>query len=210
MREYNQAKSIIIASSDKAYGELLGEKYKEDHQLKGIYPYDASKSAADILSNSYRVTYSMPIIVTRACNIFGIGDFNKQRLIPGIVNAAATNKKFVIRNGGKDIREYIHVDDVVSAYLSLMKYAIEHNKYGAFNISAGESYSTLDLFNLIQNKISVNIQHEIQQEQGYEIKNQYMDASLLKSETKWAPMKTLESTIEAITGWYWKELTKSL
>jgi CDP-glucose 4,6-dehydratase len=210
LREYNQAKSIIIASSDKAYGELLGEKYKEDHQLKGIYPYDASKSAADILSNSYRVTYSMPIIVTRACNIFGIGDFNKQRLIPGIVNAAATNKKFVIRNGGKDIREYIHVDDVVSAYLSLMKYAIEHNKYGAFNISAGESYSTLDLFNLIQNKISVNIQHEIQQEQGYEIKNQYMDASLLKSETKWAPMKTLESTIEAITGWYWKELTKSL
>jgi len=210
LREYNQMKSIIVASSDKAYGELVGEKYKENHQLKGIYPYDASKSATDILSNSYRVTYSMPIIVTRACNIFGIGDFNKQRLIPGIINAAATNKKFVIRNNGRDIREYIHVDDVVSAYQFLMKYASENNKYGAFNISAGESYNTLDLFNLIQNKIEIRIQHEIQQEQGHEIKNQYMDASLLKSETKWLPEKTLESTIEAIADWYLKELIKTL
>lgn len=209
LREYNQARSIIIASSDKAYGELVGEKYSENHQLKGIYPYDASKSAADILSNSYRITYSLPIIVTRACNIFGIGDFNKQRLIPGIINAAATNKRFIIRNKGEDIREYIHVDDVVSAYLLLMKYASEGNKHGAFNISANESYSTLELFNLIQAKLGVKIPHEIQQEQGYEIKNQYLDASLLISETKWAPKKTLKSTINAITDWYWKELTKT-
>lgn len=208
LREYNQSKSVIVASSDKAYGELIGKKYKENHQLKGIYPYDASKSAADILANSYRVTYSMPIIVTRACNIFGIGDFNKQRLIPGIINAAVTNKKFIIRNNGKDIREYIHVDDVVSAYQALIRYASETNKHGAFNISAGESYTTLDLFNLIQSKIKIQIQHIIQQEQGHEIKNQYMDASLLKSETNWLPKKTIESTIEVISNWYLKELSK--
>jgi CDP-glucose 4,6-dehydratase len=209
LREYSQSKSIIVASSDKAYGELVGEKYKENHQLKGIYPYDASKSAADILSNSYRVTYAMPIIVTRACNIFGIGDFNKQRLIPGIVNAAVSSKKFIIRNNGKDVREYIHVDDVVSAYQSLIKYATENNKYGAFNISAGDSYTTLDLFNLIQHKLKIEIEHEIQKEQGHEIKNQYMDASLLKSETNWSPKNTVESTIETIANWYLKELTKT-
>jgi CDP-glucose 4,6-dehydratase len=209
LREYNQSKSIIVASSDKAYGELVGEKYKENHQLKGIYPYDASKSATDILSNSYRVTYAMPVIVTRACNIFGIGDFNKQRLIPGIINAAVANKKFIIRNNGKDIREYIHVDDVVSAYQELIKYASENNKYGAFNISAGESYSTLDLFNLIRDEIDISIQHEIQQEQGHEIKNQYMDASLLKSETNWLPKKSLGSTIGVVANWYLKELTNA-
>ena len=210
LREYSQTKSILVASSDKAYGELIGEKYKENHQLKGIYPYDASKSAADILSNSYRTTYSMPIIVTRACNIFGIGDFNKQRLVPGIVNASILKKKFTIRNKGKDIREYIHVDDVVSAYQKLMKYATDKNKHGAFNISAGDSYSTLDLFNLIQSKLKTEIEHEIQDEYGHEIKNQYMDSTLLRTETDWIPKKTISSTIEPIVNWYLKELTKTL
>ena len=209
LREYSQTKSILVASSDKAYGELVEEKYRENHQLKGIYPYDASKSAADILSNSYRITYSMPIIVTRACNIFGIGDFNKQRLIPGIVNASLLKKKFIIRNQGKDIREYIHVDDVVTAYQKLMQYATEKNEYGAFNISTGDSYSTLDLFNLIQKTLNIEIDHDIQNNFGLEIKNQYMDSSLLRAETDWVPKNTVSSTIESITAWYINELAKT-
>jgi CDP-glucose 4,6-dehydratase len=202
LREYSQSKSILIASSDKAYGELIGDKYLENHQLKGLYPYDASKSATDIISNSYRITYSMPIIVTRACNIYGIGDFNKNRLIPGIINAYVSNKKFIIRNQGKDIREYIHVDDVVSAYQTLMDYAQGSREQGAFNISSGENYSTLEVFNLIQDKLKAEIKHEIQSNHGFEIKNQFLDGSLLKSKTSWSPKNTLISTIESIIDWY--------
>jgi CDP-glucose 4,6-dehydratase len=208
LREYSQTKSILIASSDKAYGELIGEKYSENHQLKGLYPYDASKSATDIISNSYRITYSMPIVVTRACNIYGIGDFNKSRLIPGIINAYISNKKFIIRNQGNDIREYIHVDDVVSAYQNLMEYAQYSREQGAFNISSGENYSTLEVFNLIQDKLKAEIKYEILPNHGFEIKSQFLDGSLLKSETIWSPKNTLTSSIEPIIDWYLKNLTK--
>jgi CDP-glucose 4,6-dehydratase len=206
LREYSQCKSIIVASSDKAYGELNGKVYKEDHQLKGIYPYDASKSATDLISNSYRETYSMPIIITRACNIFGIGDFNKQRLIPGIIEAHMLDKKYTIRNKGEDIREYIHVDDVVSAYQLLMKYAEEKNHHGAFNISSGESYSTISLFNLIQDKLGVEIKHEVKQEKSREIKNQFMDASLLKTETGWVPKNSIGESLGLVIKWYQDKL----
>jgi CDP-glucose 4,6-dehydratase len=206
LREYSQCKSIIVASSDKAYGELKGKIYKEDHQLKGIYPYDASKSATDLISNSYRETYSMPIIITRACNIFGVGDFNKQRLIPGIIEAYTLHKKYTIRNKGEDIREYIHVDDVVSAYQLLMKYAEEKNHHGAFNISSGESYSTIDLFNLIQDMLGSEIKHEIKQEKSREIKNQFMDASLLKSETGWVPKNSIVKSLGLVIKWYQEKL----
>ena len=85
LREFSLCEAIVVASSDKAYGELVGESYTEQHQLRGVYPYDASKSSTDLVSNSYRVTYDMPIAITRACNIYGIGDYNPQRLIPGVV-----------------------------------------------------------------------------------------------------------------------------
>jgi len=98
LREYAKCKAIIVASSDKAYGELVGEKYLENHPLNGIYPYDASKSSTDLISSSYRKSYNLPIIVTRACNIYGIGDYNRQRLIPGIVYSHIRKNEFVIKN----------------------------------------------------------------------------------------------------------------
>jgi CDP-glucose 4,6-dehydratase len=202
LREYANCKSIIVASSDKAYGELKAKKYTEDHQLKGIYPYDASKSSTDLISNSYRETYSMPIITTRACNIYGIGDFNKQRLIPGVVNSYKTNNEFILRNQGKDLREYIHVEDVVDAYAKLMNYAENKNTYGAFNISAGEEYSTNEIFNLIQSAIGAPIKHTYSQGVTMEIREQFMDSSLIQKETSWEPKQTLKNTINDITAWY--------
>jgi CDP-glucose 4,6-dehydratase len=202
LREYANCNSIIVASSDKAYGELKSKKYTEDHQLKGIYPYDASKSSTDLISNSYRETYSMPIITTRACNIYGIGDFNKQRLIPGVINSYKTNNEFIIRNQGKDLREYIHVEDVVDAYIKLMKYAEDKNTHGAFNISAGEEFSTIEIFNLIQSSIGAPIKHSFAQGITMEIREQFMDSSLIQKETGWAPKQTLKNTINAITSWY--------
>jgi CDP-glucose 4,6-dehydratase len=202
LREFGNCKAILVASSDKAYGELTNAKYLENHPLNGVYPYDASKSATDIVSNSYRKTYGMPIIVTRACNMYGIGDYNRQRLIPGIVYAHLKKTDFVIRNAGIDSREYVHVDDVVNAYEGLLDYAENNNKYGAFNISSGDVYKTIDLFHLVENAIGASVKHEVVNNTSLEIKKQIMDSTLLKNETGWLPRKNLKSSISEIVYWY--------
>lgn len=206
LREFGNCSAILVASSDKAYGELIGSKYLEEHPLNGIYPYDASKSATDILANSYRNTYKLPVIVTRACNIYGIGDYNRQRLIPGIVNSYLKKTEFVIRNGGRDYREYLHVEDAVESYLSLISYAESSNQFGAFNISSGDAYTTLDLFNLVQKVINAPIPHRIIDTPTLEIMKQFMDATLLKHETNWNPKFKLKDTISEIVHWYIKNI----
>jgi len=202
LREYGNCKAILVASSDKAYGELVGEKYRENHPLNGIYPYDASKSSTDIIANSYRKSYNLPIVVTRACNIYGIGDYNRQRLIPGIIYSHLKKLEFVIRNGGNDFREYIYVEDVVDAYLKLLDYAEKNSTIGAFNISSEDGYTTLDLFNLIQKEVGSRIKHKIVSEPTLEIIKQLMDSSLLKQETGWSPKYNVKDNIGEITRWY--------
>jgi len=202
LREYGKCRAIIVASSDKAYGELVGKKYLENHPLNGIYPYDASKSATDLVSSSYRKSYDLPIIVTRACNIYGIGDYNRQRLIPGIVYSHLRKSEFVIRNGGRDFREYIHVDDAVDAYIRLLDYAESNNSKGAFNISSGDAFSTLELFNLIQSEIGVLINHSVVDKPSLEIVSQFMDAQLMTSETGWTPKHDLKKSIGEVVQWY--------
>jgi len=206
LREFGYSKAILVASSDKAYGELTTDKYLENHPLNGIYPYDASKSATDIVSNSYRKTYGMPIIVTRACNMYGIGDYNRQRLIPGIVYAYLKNLNFKMRNGGLDLREYIHVDDVLNAYLGLLDYAENVNTYGAFNISSGDMYKTLDVFHMVENVIGTKIKYEIDDNPSLEIKTQIMDSTLLETEIGWRPQKNFEQSLDHIVDWYIKNI----
>ena len=202
LREFGLCESIIVASSDKAYGELFGESYTETHQLNGIYPYDASKSATDLIANSYRVTYNMPVVVTRACNIYGIGDYNPQRLIPGVVSSYLQNRTFIIRNQGLDLREYIHVSDVVSAYLNILEYIENVNEVSAFNISSGDRYQTIEIFNLIQEIIGEKIPSEVKLGESFEIKRQFMDSSLLKSSTAWIPTKNIRDDLPEIITWY--------
>jgi CDP-glucose 4,6-dehydratase len=183
LREYKNCKSIIVASSDKAYGELTKDEYFEDHILNGVYPYDASKSITDMMCNSYRVTYDMPVVTTRACNIYGAGDNNIQRLVPGVVKAYRDDAVFTIRNGGRDIREYINVEDVVFAYDKILSYGEKFNNIPSFNISSGERYSTLEVFNIIQDSIGDKVKHEIIESDGFEIKKQFMNSSLLNEKT---------------------------
>jgi CDP-glucose 4,6-dehydratase len=202
LREYKECKSTIVASSDKAYGELTKDEYFEDHILNGIYPYDASKSITDIICNSYRNTYSMPVVTTRACNIYGPGDNNIQRLVPGVVKAHKDGTLFTIRNGGRDIREYINVNDVVSAYDKILSYGETTNNIPSFNISSGERYSTLDVFNMIQHSIGEKVNHEIIESDGFEIKKQFMNSSLLQEKTGWKSEYTMKDSMKEIVTFY--------
>ena len=202
LREYKECKSTIVASSDKAYGELTKDEYFEDHILNGIYPYDASKSITDIICNSYRNTYNMPVVTTRACNIYGTGDNNIQRLIPGVVRAFKDGSLFTIRNGGRDIREYINVNDVVSAYDKILAYGETVNNIPSFNISSGERYSTLEVFDLIQHSIGENVNHEIIESDGFEIKKQFMNSYLLQEKTGWKPEYTMKDSMKDIVNFY--------
>jgi CDP-glucose 4,6-dehydratase len=202
LREYKNCKSIIVASSDKAYGELINDEYFEDHILNGIYPYDASKTITDIICNSYRNTYKMPVVTTRACNIYGTGDNNIQRLVPGVVKAFKDGEVFTIRNGGRDIREYINVEDVVSAYDKILSYGEHINNIPSFNISSGERYSTIEVFNIIQDSIGQEVKHKIIESDGFEIKKQFMNSSLLQEKTGWKPKHSMKESMNDIVAFY--------
>jgi nucleoside-diphosphate-sugar epimerase len=206
-----QDKNIIttkIMGKDGTIKEYIGlDDYKIQieafiYGYNGIYPYDASKSITDIVCNSYRNTYKMPVVTTRACNIYGTGDNNIQRLVPGLVKAYKDNALFTIRNGGRDIREYINVKDVVSAYANILVYAEIVNNIPSFNISSGERYSTLEVFNIVQNAIGKEINHEIIESDGFEIKKQFMNSSLLQERTGWKPEHTMKDSMKEIVEFY--------
>jgi CDP-glucose 4,6-dehydratase len=201
LREYRKVQAIVVASSDKAYGELIGEEYFENHPLMGVYPYDASKSATDLVVQSYRSTYSMPAVTTRACNIYGTGEFNKQRLIPAIVLAAHKKGDFVMRNGGNDIREYIHVSDVVSAYLQIIDYVKLENLHSAFNISSGERYSTSQILDLLSGVVGFPVPTVVDNTITHEIRRQFMNSDLLSGLTGWAPKTTMPESLPEVVAW---------
>lgn len=201
LREYGRAKAIVVASSDKAYGELVGDEYFESHPLMGVYPYDASKSATDLVVNSYRMTYNMPAVTTRACNIYGTGEFNKQRLIPAIVLASEGKTQFVMRNAGADVREYIHVHDVVEAYKSIIEYVMADNSHPSFNISSGERYSTAEILRLLEKSMGRDIPAEVDTITTHEIRKQFMNSDLLRSVTSWRATRTMPQTLPEIIEW---------
>ena len=205
LREYSATKAIIVASSDKAYGELQDEEYLETSPLNGIYPYDASKSITDIICRSYKRTYSMPVVTTRACNIYGKRDYNQQRLIPAIIGALQTGNPFVMRNDGEDVREYIHVDDVVTAYLHILEYVKNSGKLDSFNISSGERFKTKEILRMIQNHAGREIPTKIDSNSTMEIKKQFMNSDLLRVSTGWKPNMLFESSLGEVVDWYLKQ-----
>lgn len=202
LRIFAKCKAIVVASSDKAYGELLNDSYTELHPLNGTYPYDASKSITDVIAKSYRNTYAMPITITRACNIYGKGDFNFQRLIPGLILSYIEQSTFTVRNEGSDLREYIHVDDVVNAYEKIMVYTEEVGLESAFNISSGWVLTTNQVIDIVQSIIKDKVKLNYAQVESLEIKKQALNSSLLRDNTGWQVRKDLKISLEETINWY--------
>jgi CDP-glucose 4,6-dehydratase len=200
-RLYSSPKAIIVASTDKAYGELDGEEYSEDMPLNGWHPYDASKVGTEIISLSYKKTYDLPVAATRACNIYGPGENNIERLIPGLINSHNTGKEFVVRNGGMDVREYIYVSDASNAYVKIAEYVSNGGNNFSFNISSGHRHSTSEIVSLVEQKLAKEINKKISNDNNLEIKHQAMNSELLRSLTGWDAEVGFSTGLDRTIDW---------
>jgi CDP-glucose 4,6-dehydratase len=185
-----KVKRVIIASSDKAYGNLKGQAYDESYPLAGEHPYDVSKSCADLIARSYFVSYGVPVCVTRCGNFFGLGDLNYSRIIPGTIRDVHHGKRPVIRSDGKFIRDYIYVEDGAHAYMTLAAAMEKDPKLAgeAFNFSYGLRLSVVDVVDKVLKAMGrEDLKPEILNQASNEIPVQCLDSKKAKTVLGWAP-----------------------
>lgn len=199
-RLYGRTKAIIVASSDKAYGRTT-EKYTEDFPLKGDHPYDCSKSCTDLIANTYFKTYGLPVAIARFGNIYGEGDLNFNRIIPGLMDSLIGNRQFEIRSDGKMVRDYVYVKDVVEGYLLLAK-NIDKIAGEAFNFSSEDNLSVLDLILKVESILGTKVDYKILNIAKNEIPFQMLDYSKAKRILNWLPRNNLETVVPKIYEWY--------
>ena len=197
-------KRIVVASSDKAYGDVDALPYTEDMAPLGRFPYDVSKSCTDLLARSYSQTYDLPVTIARCGNIYGGGDLNWSRIVPGTIRSFLGNEKPIIRSDGKFTRDYIFVQDVVEAYLLLASRTQDQGIRGqAFNFSGEKPWTVLEVVANIQKLMKYeHIEPTILSQANAEIRDQYLDSQKAKQLLNWAPMFSLEKGLVQTIEWY--------
>ena len=202
-RNTRTLEAIVIASSDKAYGETDVLPYTEAHPLAGRNIYDASKSAADLLASAYAHSYGLPLGIARCANIYGGGDLNWDRIVPGTIRSLLRAEAPVIRSDGTLLRDYLHVDDAVSAYLALGVALLEGREHAeAFNFGHGTPVSVLEIVNEIRSALGSDIAPLIQADAPNEIQAQWLDSSKAADRLGWRPSLSLHDGITATVPWY--------
>jgi CDP-glucose 4,6-dehydratase len=198
-------KQIVIASSDKAYGYHDNLPYDEDTPLRGRHPYDVSKSCADLIAQAYAMTFDLPVAITRCGNFYGGGDLNWNRIVPGTVRSVLRGERPVIRGDGNSLREYLFVENAVSAYMTLAQALTTLRDLAgrAFNFGHNKPWTVLELVNQIL-KISgrTDLRPDLRYEVKNEIQNQYLDPTRARAELGWEPRYTLEEGLEKTIAWY--------
>jgi len=200
-RAYPKLTGTIIASSDKAYGKKGEKKYLETDPLMGDHPYEASKAAADLIAQSYQKTYNLPVIITRFGNIYGEGDLNFSRLIPGIAKAVSTNSELILRSDGTFIRDYIYVGDVAAAYLLLLE-NFKAQTGQAFNFGSTDSLSVLQVIKKFEEALGQKISYKIIDQAKNEIPYQSLNFNKIKKAVAWQPKSLISNTAKQIINWY--------
>ncbi|MBN1549601.1 GDP-mannose 4,6-dehydratase [Candidatus Babeliales bacterium] len=196
-------KKIIVASSDKAYGEHTNLPYSEDYALRGRYPYDVSKSCADLLAQSYFHTYKLPVCITRCGNFFGGGDLHFNRIVPGTIRALLLNQRPVIRSNGALIRDYIYVKDVVDAYIALALKMDDSAILGhSFNFSTDKSLSVLEIVDMIRQEAGIYLEPIVQNQHNNEILAQNLDSSKAYRMLGWKPRYGIKRGLAETIAWY--------
>lgn len=196
---------IIVASSDKAYGAHERLPYSEDAPLKGCHPYDVSKSCADLIAKSYAVSYDLPVCVTRCGNLYGGGDLNWNRIVPGTIRSALNGERPVIRSDGSYIRDYFYVEDGVLAYIALAEQLASRRELAgeAFNFSNEIQVTVLELARMILRLSDRDdLELDVRGEATNEIIHQYLDATKARVMLGWQPRYTLEEGLTRTILWY--------
>jgi CDP-glucose 4,6-dehydratase len=203
-REHGTSR-VVFASSDKAYGSSPELPYREDFPLRAAYPYDASKAAADIIARSYANAYGLPLAVTRFANIYGGGDLNFSRLIPETTIAVLDGRPPMIRSDGSPERDFLHVDDAVSAYLAI-EAALGRGEARAEALNAGgeRPHSVREVVDLIAAAADTGVEPEYlgTGTPDGEIDRQYVDSTKLRELTGWSPQVELADGLERTLEWY--------
>ena len=200
-----QVRQVVVASSDKAYGPSSDLPYLETHPMQGQFPYDVSKSCADLLSRMYAATYGLPVVVARCGNLFGGGDLNFSRTVPGLIQATLRGERFRIRSDGHYVRDFLYVEDAAEAYLLLAeKLAAQPALKGeAFNFSLGVRLTVLQIVELVLRLMGRSeLQPIIENIASAEIREQYMTADKAHQQLGWSPRYGMEEGLRRTIAWY--------
>lgn len=204
-RRQPTVRRIVVASSDKAYGDQERLPYEESSPLQGRHPYDVSKSAADLIAQSYWASFGLRVAVTRCGNLFGGGDLNWNRLVPGTIRSVLRDSAPVIRSNGRLIRDYVYVEDAVDAYLAVADSLAEGEAVAGqgVNVSYGEPQSVTELVDRILTLMGrTDLRPTILDEASNEIADQYLDATRARKLLGWAPRVALDEGLARTIAWY--------
>lgn len=205
-RRNPQISRVVIASSDKAYGQHKTLPYNEDFPLQGNHPYDVSKSCADLIASTYHNTYKTPVCITRCGNLFGPGDLNYNRIVPGTMRDILNNRRPVIRSDGSPLRDYVFVKDIAGAYMILAEHMENRDIHGrAFNFGTGKPVSVLELTRLILKVADrQDLAPDVQNTAQGEINHQYLSSERAQTVLGWRPGAgaSIEEHLAETFDWY--------
>jgi CDP-glucose 4,6-dehydratase len=207
-RRSPKVKQIVVASSDKAYGDQEELPYREDTPLQGQHPYDVSKSCADLIAKTYAVSYDLPVAITRCGNFYGGGDLNWNRIIPGTIRSILRGQNPIIRSDGKYVRDYFYAEDGAEAYMLLAEQlaAKPELKGEAFNFSNEIQMTVSEIVNEILKLMGSSLQAEVRNETRNEILHQYLSAEKARAQLNWSPLFALNEGLSRTIQWYKKFL----
>src|SRR6185503_4128546 len=197
-------KQIVVASSDKAYGDQKTLPYREETPLQGHHPYDVSKSCADMIAHTYAVSFDLPVAITRCGNFYGGGDLNWNRIIPGTIRSILRGQRPVIRSDGNYVRDYFYVEDGAAAYMLLAEQLSKRPELRgeAFNFSNEVQLTVSEIVARILLLMKSDLQVDIRNEVNNEILHQYLSAEKARQTLHWKPLFDLDQGLERTIDWY--------
>ena len=202
-KKYPHVQKIVVASSDKAYGQHDNLPYSEHtHHLKAAYPYEVSKTCGDLISQSFAKAFHLPVCITRCANLYGPGDLKLGRLIPCTIQKLFNNESPLIRDTGGSLRDYLYVEDAVEAYLTLAEKMDEKIFGEAFNFSTNKPLSVLEVIKEVSREMEKDIEPTVIQTHGMEIRNQYASFEKAKTLLGWEPRHTFSEGLKKTIPWY--------
>ena len=206
IREIDSNILFIYSSSDKAYGEIKKRDYLETDKLDSVYPYDLSKTCSDLICQSYSKVYDLNVAIVRCGNLYGPGDFNKNRIIPETIISTIQNKKLKIRSSGKLVRDYLYVDDAVNAYYLIMNEMLKKGKkLLIYNVGSKDNFSVLSLVKLILKIMNKDeLKPIILNKSKQEINFQKLNDKKIRKELGWKQNVSMALGLKNTINWYKK------